>query len=96
MQQEFDILDNLTKNQRIEFGRDIQEVYTLCKSQSGFPTGSRNKATVNMNLLGEVFLKVTFDFENAHTDKVKGRILELYKYKNEKEYRIAVEEEVNS
>lgn len=96
MQKELEILNNLNEDQRAEFEKDIQELYTICKNQPGFPSGSRNEATVNMNLLDEVFLKVTFDFENANTDKVKGRILELYKYKNVKEYRKAVAEEVNS
>lgn len=96
MQKELEILDNLNEDQRAEFEKDIQELYTICKNQPGFPSGSRNEATVNMNLLDEVFLKVTFDFDNANTDKVKGRILELYKYKNETEYKEAVEKENSS
>jgi flagellin-specific chaperone FliS len=96
MQKEFEILDNLSEEQRAEFKKDMQELYTFCKNQPGFPMGSKNEATVNMNLLNEVFLKVTFDFEDAESDKVKGRILKLYKYENEQEYREAVAEEVNS
>lgn len=65
-------------------------------NQPGFPMGFRNEATVNMNLLNEVFLRVTFDFVDANSDKVKGRILKVHKYANEREYRTAVAEEFNN
>ncbi len=96
MQKELELLNNLSEEQRVEFKKDIQELYTICKNQPGFPMGSRNEATVNMNLLDEVFLRVTFDFEDAHTDKVKGRILNLYQYKDIVEYTEAVEKENSS
>jgi hypothetical protein len=91
MQKGFEILNNLTEEQKKEFEMDLQELYTICKTSPGFPTGARNEATVNMNLLNEVYLNVTFDFEEAHTEKVKGRILNLYQYKDEDEYNKAVE-----
>lgn len=96
MHKELEILNGLSEEHKAEFKKDIQELYTICKNQPGFPMGSRNEATANMNLLDEVYLKVTFDFEDASTDKVKGRILNLFKYKNEKAYRKAVAEEVSN
>lgn len=96
MQNGLEILNNLTEEQRAEFEKDIQELYEFCTKQPGFPTGSRNEVSVNMNLSNQIFLKVTFDFVEANSDKVKGRILQVHRYENEEEYRKAVAGEVIS
>lgn len=96
MENNIKILNSLTGAQKKEFEKDLQEVYTVCKTSPGFPSGSRNEANVNLNLLDEVYLNVTFDFEDAQTDKVKGRILNIYRYQNKKEYTEAVIRENSS
>ena len=68
MEKEFNIIKNLTGPQRLEFDRDMQQLFLQCHKT----------------------LKVICEYDNMSTNKVKGKITELHKYNNEKEYNQAL------
>lgn len=95
MSNQVEILKNLTQAQRVEFEKDLQEVWRQCENHPLFGSTRRKDVTGHMNLLDEVFLKYTFEFDPAVSDKVKGRITELYQYPDKLSYMADVKEELN-
>lgn len=95
MSNQLEILNSLTEAQRLEFENDLKEVWRQCEKHPLFRSTTRKDATGHMNLLDEVYLKYTFEFDPFARDKVKGRITELYQYPHKSSYMADVEEELN-
>ena len=90
MKEEFEILDQLTAKQRLEFDNDIQQLYLECHKQLNGKLEKLKDVTVNLNLNNEVFLNVVCEYDSKSNDNVKGRITQLHQYATKKEYDIAV------
>tara|TARA_R110002096_G_scaffold349985_1_gene543026 strand:- start:1477 stop:1773 length:297 start_codon:yes stop_codon:yes gene_type:complete len=90
MEEEFEIIKNLTPTQRVEFDRDMQQLFLQCHKALNGKMSKLKDVVVNLNLKNEVYLKVICEYDNMSTNKVKGKITELHKYNNEKEYKQAL------
>tara|TARA_R110002051_G_scaffold78626_1_gene142204 strand:+ start:10932 stop:11228 length:297 start_codon:yes stop_codon:yes gene_type:complete len=90
MEKEFNIIKNLTGPQRLEFDRDMQQLFLQCHKTLKGRMDKLKDVVVNLNLKNEVYLKVICEYDNMSTNKVKGKITELHKYNNEKEYNQAL------
>ncbi|WP_338356594.1 hypothetical protein [Yeosuana marina] len=91
MKEEFEIINKLTPEQRLEFDKDMQQLFLECHKTLNDKMQKLKDVIVNLNLCDEVYLKVICEYDNAISgDDVKGRITHLYKYNNRKEYDLAV------
>ncbi|RYC51863.1 hypothetical protein [Flagellimonas olearia] len=95
MNKEFEVLQNLTEAQKQEFENDIQQLYAYCYNQTKGELQKLIDVTTNLRLEGEVFLKVTFEFDPNFGVNGKGRITQLSKYPNKLAYEAAVAAEKN-
>jgi hypothetical protein len=94
MDNHLEILNSLTEAQKKEFEKDLQELWVHCDKHPLYSLASQKDVTGHMNLLDEVYLKYTFEFDPHIAGKAKGRIMELFKYPNKLSYMADVEEEL--
>ncbi|OSY87656.1 hypothetical protein WH52_09455 [Tenacibaculum holothuriorum] len=90
MKKEFEIITQLSKAQRQEFDKDLQALYLQCHNALNGKLEKLKDVTASINLLDQVFLKVTFEYDNTIKDTVKGKITALKKYNNKEEYLVAL------
>lgn len=90
MQKEFQIIEELNPAQKSELDKDIQELYLNVENQPGFHSACRNKSNVNINLLDQVFLNLTVEFEPSLTGKINGKIVKIFRYSSKEAYNEAV------
>lgn len=90
MKEQFEIIENLTPAQKKELDKDIQELYIRLQQEPEYQKGRVKDINVNANLLDEVFLNLTIEFGETTGDKVKGKITQVYEYKNKSEYVEAI------
>ena len=98
MEKKMEIINNLTASQRQEFKNDMLGIYQECQNTLNGKMERLKDVTVNINLKSEVFLKVTFEYDNtiSNDEKVKGRITDIHQYQNKSEYDVAVAVERSS
>jgi hypothetical protein len=98
MEKKMEIINNLTASQRQEFENDMLGIYQECQKTLNGKMERLKDVTVNMRLGNKVFLKVTFEYDNTvnNNEKVKGRIMDIYKYSGKSEYDMAVAVERSS
>ncbi|RXG17982.1 hypothetical protein [Leeuwenhoekiella aestuarii] len=85
-----EIIRSLTPEQREEFENDIQNLYAECHKALNGKMEKLKDVVVNLNLNNEVYLRVVCAYDATNSSKVKGKITELHKYKNEQEYKQAL------
>lgn len=90
MEKEFEIIKQLSPEEKKEFDRDIQQIYFECHKALNGKMHRLKDVVTNINLQNKVFLRVTIEYDNTISETVKGRITDLHKYVNRKEYNIAL------
>jgi len=85
-----EIITSLTPEQKEEFENDIQNLYAECHKALNGKMEKLKDVVVNLNLNNEVYLRVVCAYDATNSSKVKGKITELHKYKNVKEYKQAL------
>ena len=92
MKVDFEIINNLTPEQRLELDKDMQQIYLECHKQLNGKLEKLKEVRVNINLNNEVYLNVVCEYDNtvSGSETVKGSITHLYKYNNRKEYDMAL------
>ena len=90
MEKAVKILNSLTPPQKEELEKNMQQLYAECYRQTNGDLSKLKDVTVNVRLLDEVFLNVTFEFDQAIGGKGTGRITSLTKYPNKLAYEAAV------
>jgi len=95
MENEFEILNNLTPTQKAEFAKDIEQLFVEAFIATKGNLSKLKDVAVNMRLNNEVFFKVTFEFDPTFGKKGKGRITSLYQYPNKLAYEAGATMEKN-
>ena len=95
MKEALEIINGLTRAQKEEFEKDMQQLYIECYKQTKGDLTQLIDVTTNMRLQDEVFLNVTFQFDPAIGERGTGRITALTTYANKLAYEAAVAAERN-
>lgn len=90
MTEQFKIIEGLTPAQKTELNKDIQELYIRLQQEPDYQKGRVKDINVNVNLLDEVFLNLTIEFGEKSGEKVKGKITQVYEFKDKSEYVQAI------
>ncbi|CAM4034645.1 hypothetical protein [Gillisia hiemivivida] len=83
-------IEDLTPAQKTELDKDIQELHLRLQHELNFHKGHVKDVNINVNLLDEVFLNLTVEFEPSINGIVKGKIVQIDKYPNKEVYHDAI------